>query len=185
MTKSIYQKERLIFGCGNPRFGGAGFGSEVIQWLETIYVLPKDTECLDVGPAIREFLFDILPFKKKPSQIIIIDAMNLAHAKPGEIREIEISDIRPSKHNIHPLRHFQTIKILNIIRKYAAIDIRILVTQPIEISSQVNSGQTFSIKSSVSQMCERIIHILEKKPTMLSHFKDHGSEKRFDQVVEN
>jgi hydrogenase maturation protease len=185
MSKSIYQKERLILGCRSPRVSNNGFGSEVIRWLETLYALPKDTQCLDVGTAIHDFLFDILLLKVKPTQIIIIDAMNLAHAKPGEIREIEISDIRPSKHNIHPLRHFQTIKILNIIRKYAAIDIRILVTQPIEISSQVNSGQTFSIKSSVSQMCERIIHILEKKPTMLSHFKDHGSEKRFDQVVEN
>jgi hydrogenase maturation protease len=99
----------------SPRISNNGFGSEVIRWLETLYVLPKDTECLDVGTAIHEFLFDILLLKKKPSQIIIIDTMNLAHGEPGEIREIDISDIRPSKHNIHPLRHFHTINILNII----------------------------------------------------------------------
>jgi hydrogenase maturation protease len=185
MAQPIYQKERLIFACGNPRSRRNGFGAEVIRWLETIYELPKDTECLDVGMALREFLFDILLLKKKPSQIIIIDAMNLGHVKPGEIREIKISNLRPSKHSNHPLRHFQTIKILNIIRKYAAIDIRILIAQLTDLSMQVHASLSSSTKICVSQMCERIINVIENKPPVLSHFKDHREIRQIDHAVEN
>jgi hydrogenase maturation protease len=180
MSKSICEKKRLIFGCRSPRISNNGFGSEVIRWLETLYVLPKDTECLDAGTAIHDFLFDILLLKKKPSQIIIIDTMNFAHGEPGEIKEIDISDIQPSTHSDHPLRNLHTINMLNIFRKQTTTDIRILVTQPAEIPSKSNSGLYFYVRSSLPQMCDRIIHIIENKPTILSQYKDRRSIVRID-----
>jgi len=180
MPKSIYQKERLILGCRNPLVSDNGFGSEVIRWLEILYVLPKDIQCLDVGTAIHDFLFDIFLLKKKPTQIIIIDSMNFPHAAPGEIKEIDISDIRPSTHSDHPLRNLHTINMLNIFRKQTTTEIRILAAQPAGLPAKGSSGPYSYVQSSLPKMCDRIIHIIENKPTILSQFKDHRSIARID-----
>jgi coenzyme F420 hydrogenase subunit delta len=161
MLKSIYEKQRLVFGCGNPLFGDDGFGPEVIRLLESLYFPPRDTACLDVGTAIRDFLLDILLLEKKPAQMIIIDAMDLPRTAAGQISEIEVDDIHPAKIGDYSLHQFPTVNMLKEIRTHTAIDVRILVTQPADIPSEVRPGLSSAVKAAAINMCERIIAILE------------------------
>jgi coenzyme F420 hydrogenase subunit delta len=165
MIKALYQKPRLIFGCGNPLLGDAGFGKEVIRFLEFIYTLPRDTACLDVGAAVNEFLLDILFLRQKPSQIIIIDAMEIPGAGIGEIKEIRIRNNQPVKLCDFSLHQFSTVNMLKTIRSHSAIDVRMLVVNSGEIPSQVKPGLTPEVESAVPLMCERILDILEKPTT--------------------
>ena len=66
MIELIHTKSCLVFGCGNPLFGDDGFGVEVIAHLQKRGRLPSHAACLEVGTAIRDFLFDILLAAKKP-----------------------------------------------------------------------------------------------------------------------
>ena len=73
-----------------------------------------------------------------------------------------------------------TINMLNIFRKQTTTDIRILVAQPAGLAAEGNSGPSFYVQSSLPQMCDRIIHIIEIKPTILSQYKDRRSIVRID-----
>jgi coenzyme F420 hydrogenase subunit delta len=165
MIKALYQKPRLIFGCENPLLGDAGFGTEVIRFLEFIYTLPRDTACIDAGTAVHEFLLDILFLKKKPSQIIIIDAIEIPGSSIGEIKEISIRNNQPVKLCDFSLHHFSTVNMLKTIRSHSTIDVRMLIVNSGEIASQVKPGLAPAIESAVPLMCERILDILEKPIT--------------------
>jgi coenzyme F420 hydrogenase subunit delta len=117
MLKRIYEKPRLVFGCGNPLFGDDGFGAEVIRLLEAEYRLPSDVAYLDVGTAVRDILFDMLLSRKYPRQIIIVDAMALKDASPGEIREIGLDEIQPAKIVDYSLHQFPTTNMLKELRQ--------------------------------------------------------------------
>jgi len=160
MRPSIYDKARLILGCGNPLFGDDGFGAEVIGMLETVPFLPDDVACLDVGTAVRDILFDIILAEKKPDQIIIIDAMSLEGAVAGEIREIGLDDIQADKICDYSLHQFPTTNLLKEIRELTPIDVRILVVHPENIPPEVRPGLSESVLRSVPVMCRRILGIL-------------------------
>jgi coenzyme F420 hydrogenase subunit delta len=162
MLKEIYQKPRLIFGCGNPLFGDDGFGAEVVRFVEAFCDLPPDCEALDVGTAVREFLLDILLLEKRPSQIIIVDAMDIPRAAPGEIREISIRQIQPAKIGDFSLHQFPTVNMLKEIVLHTAIDVRILVVKPGKIPSKVKPGLSPPVKAAVADMCDHIMAILQQ-----------------------
>jgi coenzyme F420 hydrogenase subunit delta len=161
MYKAMLNQSRLIFGCGNPLFGDDGFGSEVIQFLENVYPLPPDISALDVGTAIRDFLFDILLLPKRPLQIIIIDAMDIPGGIAGEIREIGIDEFQPAKISDFSLHQFPTVNLLKEIRYYTNIDVRVLVAQPGSIPDRVKPGLSPAVRAAVPKMCERIMTLIE------------------------
>jgi coenzyme F420 hydrogenase subunit delta len=161
MYNAMLNQSRLIFGCGNPLFGDDGFGSEVIQFLEQWYTLPPDVAFLDVGTAIRDFLFDILLLPKRPLQIIIIDAMEIPGEEGGEIREIGIDEFQPTKISDFSLHQFPTVNLLKEIRNYTDIDVRVLVVQPGNIPDRVKPGLSPAVRAAVPNMCERIVTMIE------------------------
>jgi len=160
MLKRIYEKPRLVFGCGNPLFGDDGFGAEVIRLLETEYHLPNDVACLDVGTAVRDILFDMLLSGKYPRQIIIVDAMAFKEAAPGEICEIGLDDIQPAKIVDYSLHQFPTTNMLKELRQHTDIDVRILVVNPAVILPEVHPGLSEPVQAAVRPMCERILGLL-------------------------
>jgi|GEM_PF-77973 coenzyme F420 hydrogenase subunit delta len=160
MLKRIYEKPRLVFGCGNPLFGDDGFGAEVIRLLEAEYRLPSDVAYLDVGTAVRDILFDMLLSRKYPRQIIIVDAMALKDASPGEIREIGLDEIQPAKIVDYSLHQFPTTNMLKELRQHTDIDVRILVVNPADIPSEVHPGLSASVQAAVRPMCQWIMDIL-------------------------
>jgi coenzyme F420 hydrogenase subunit delta len=158
-------KPRLVFGCGNPLFGDDGFGAAVIEHLLSHYALPEDTACLDVGTAIRDFLFDMLLSTQKPRQLIIVDAMDLLDAKPGDIREIDIAQIHPSKVCDFSLHQFPTTNMLQELKEGTTIQTRILVAQTSALPEEVRPGLSPLVRKAVPVMCDRIMEIIDwEKP---------------------
>jgi coenzyme F420 hydrogenase subunit delta len=152
----------LVFGCGNPLFGDDGFAAEVIRHLEDCYPLPTGVELLDVGTAIRDFLLDILLLSRKPSQMVIIDAMDIGGAVAGEIQEITVNDVQPAKISDFSLHQFPTVNMLKEIAEYTDIDVRILVVKPEKIPNRVGPGLSPKVKMAVDKMCHHIMQILTK-----------------------
>jgi coenzyme F420 hydrogenase subunit delta len=158
---SYLHKRCLVFGCGNPLFGDDGFGAEVIEHLTARYTLPGDVACLDAGTAVRDMLFDMLLSAQKPQQILIIDAMDLAGAAPGEIHEIDIDQINPAKICDFSLHQFPTTNMLKEIKEGTDIRIRILVVQTADLPDEVRPGLSEPVKAAVPGMCQRILSIIK------------------------
>ena len=153
-------KRRLVFGCGNPLFGDDGFGERVIAYLLSNYSLPADTAVLDVGTVIRDLLFDMLLSPQKPEEIIIIDAMDVSGASPGQIFEIDIDQIDPVKICDFSLHQFPTTNMLKEIHTGTDIRIRILVVQPDQLPGEVQPGLSAHVEAAVPAMCDRIMTLI-------------------------
>lgn len=161
MIQTIYSRPRLVFGCGNPLFGDDGFGAEVIRRLEANFTLPADVACFDAGTAVRDILFDFLLSENRPDQIIIIDAMTLPGAPAGEIREIGLDAIQPSKIVDFSLHQFPTTNMLQEIHRHTGIDVRILVVHPQKIPPAVCPGLSAPVRRAVPEMCRRVMALLD------------------------
>jgi coenzyme F420 hydrogenase subunit delta len=152
----------LVFGCGNPLFGDDGFGSKVIEYLNTHHVLPRHAACLDIGTAVRDLLFDILLSPTKPERIVIVDAMDLEGGVPGQIYEIDVEQIHPAKICDFSLHQFPTTNMLKEIQTETNIEIRILVVQPTKLPEEIRPGLSPVVKAAVPQMCQRIMEIISE-----------------------
>lgn len=157
-------KRRLIFGCGNPLFGDDGFGEQVITHLLAHHSLPTDTAALDVGTVIRDLLFDMLLSPQRPDEIIIIDAMDVAGALPGQIFEIDVDQIQPAKICDFSLHQFPTTNMLKEIQEGTDIRIRILVVQPAPLPEEVRPGLSPQVAAAVPEMCNRIMTMIAGVP---------------------
>lgn len=160
MLSEIYQKKCLVFGCGNPLIGDDGFGPEVIRHLEALGDLPDTAACLDVGTSIRDILFDFLLSEVKPELMIIIDAMEVPGAVPGEIFEIDVADISPAKICDFSLHQFPTTNMLRELQEQTDIDVRVFVVQTTGLPSMVRPGLSPQVAAAVPGMCDRIKAIL-------------------------
>ena len=157
-------KRRLIFGCGNPLFGDDGFGEKVITHLLAHHSLPTDTAALDVGTVIRDLLFDMLLSPQRPEEIIIIDAMDVAGARPGQIFEIDVDQIQPAKICDFSLHQFPTTNMLKEIQEGTDIRIRILVVQPAPLPDAVRPGLSAQVELAVPEMCRHIMALIAGVP---------------------
>jgi coenzyme F420 hydrogenase subunit delta len=163
-SDSHLTKPCLIFGCGNPLFGDDGFGAEVIEHLSAHHEMPRHVACLDIGTAIRDLLFDILLSPKKPEQIIIVDAMNLAGGVPGQIYEIDVDQIQAEKISDFSLHQFPTTNMLKEIKEGTDIEVRVLVAQTAEVPDEVRPGLSPAVAAAVPVMCRRIMQIVTQSP---------------------
>lgn len=153
--------ETVVFGCGNPLFGDDGFGPAVIEYLLEHCTLPDSVVALDVGTAIREFLIDILLSDRKPSRMLIVDAMDIAGARVGEIQEIDISAIQPAKIHDFSLHQFPTTNLLKELQANTDLDIRVLVVQPSCLPQTVAPGLSREVRQAVAHMADRVLDILQ------------------------
>jgi len=163
-SDSHLTKPCLVFGCGNPLFGDDGFGAQVIEHLTAHYEMPRHVACLDIGTAIRDLLFDILLYPKKPEQIIIVDAMNLAGGVPGQIYEIDVDQIQPEKISDFSLHQFPTTNMLKEIKEGTDIEVRVLVAQTADVPDEVRPGLSPALAVAVPVMCRRIMEIVAHCP---------------------
>ena len=163
MIESIFQKECLVFGCGNPLFGDDGFGPAVVHYLKSHYDIPKRVACLDVGTSIQNLLFDILLAREKPKLIVIVDAIDSTNGTPGEILEISTDQISPAKLTDFCVHQFPSINMLKEIEDSAQIELKILAVRSERIPSQVQVGLSAPVKASIPRMCEKILEIITGK----------------------
>lgn len=160
MIELIHRKGTLVFGCGNPLFGDDGFGPAVIEYFEQHHSVPDHVACIDVGTSIRDILFDILLSEKRPDRIIVIDAADKPSLKPGEIKEICVSDISPEKISDFSLHQFPTTNMLKELDEETDIDVRIFVTGITPLPEEVAPGLSDAVTAAVPEMCNRILSIV-------------------------
>ena len=92
MGPDWYDKRILILGCGNILLADDGFGPAVAQRLRDNFTVPTDVCVFDAGTSVREILFDTALSDKKPSKIVIVDAMDCGR-QPGELFSLDIDSL--------------------------------------------------------------------------------------------
>lgn len=160
MIELIHTKSHLVFGCGNPLLGDDGFGPAVIDHLERCGHLPDDVGILDVGTAIRDFLFDILLAEKKPRQIIVVDAADKPGHRPGDLYELPVDAIDTAKTHDFSLHQFPTTNMLHELQTATAIEVRVLVAQVDHIPELVAPGLSPEVQAAVPRACGRILAMI-------------------------
>ncbi|MDM8515408.1 hydrogenase maturation protease [Desulfobacterales bacterium HSG16] len=164
MLKDIFEKESIIFGCGNPLLGDDGFGPAVIDYVNANCSLPDHAACMDVGTSIRDILFDILLSEKKPRQIVIVDAVDHQDRSPGEVFEISIDGISPAKIGDFSLHQFPTTNMLKEITTETSVNVRILVVQIEYIPDHIKTGLSDPVRQAIPEMCDLILKTVTEKP---------------------
>jgi coenzyme F420 hydrogenase subunit delta len=117
--------------------------------------------CIDAGTSVRDILFDLLLSEKKPRKLIIVDAADCPGVAPGEIREIDIDQIRPEKMSDYSLHQFPTTNMLKELKEHTAIEIRLFVVQVTALPDEVQVGLSEAVRAAVSEMCTRIMRELD------------------------
>lgn len=172
MIELIHTRSHLVFGCGNPLLGDDGFGPAVIDHLERCCRLPAHVGVLDVGTAIRDFLFDILLAEGKPRQIIVVDAADKAGHRPGDLYELPVTEIDAQKTHDFSLHQFPTTNMLHELQTATAIDVRILVVQVTCIPDVVAPGLSPEVQMAVPLACGRIGAMIESGPQAVEREPD-------------
>ncbi|MBI2440475.1 MAG: hydrogenase maturation protease [Lentisphaerae bacterium] len=154
------RKKVLVLGCGNRLFGDDGFGPTVIEELLRNYELPEDVCALDVGTGVRKILFTVVLSETKPSQIIIVDALD-AGRPPGELFELEVDDLPENKVDDFSMHQLPTSNLLKELKRLGAIEVCVLGCQSAFIPEEVSLGFSPAVKASIPAMCALIMNRLK------------------------
>ena len=165
MLKPVNEYDCLVLGCGNALIGDDGFGPAVIEHLEQHYPIPQNVAAIDCGTSIRDILFDILLSPKKPGKMIIVDVTDSPGLAPGEIREIDIDQIRPEKISDFSLHQFPTTNMLKEIKEETPVDVRVLVVQVSDMPDEVKPGLSKPVQTAIRPMCERLLSEIDSTST--------------------
>jgi coenzyme F420 hydrogenase subunit delta len=153
----IYNKEMLIFGCGNILFGNDGFGPAVINHLESSFAIPEDVLAMDVGTGIRDFIFDLLLMEKKPAKLIVIDAVTFENKAQGEIFEIEPSRMPKEKMSDFSLHQSPSSNLLSQLNDQG-VDVKILAMHTASIPNKIHPGLCEMAQKAIPQASDWIIN---------------------------
>lgn len=151
----------MIFGCGNIIMGDDGFGPAVINELQARYDLPEDIQAVDAGTGIREYLFDYLLMEEgRPERIIVLDAVDFEGRTPGEVFEIQPTQIPAKKIHDFSLHQFPTVNLLQELAENTGIPVLILAAQIEYIPEEIAPGLSSPMVKAVTEACEKIAQIL-------------------------
>ncbi len=156
VTLSYYIKPVLVLGCGNLLFGDDGFGPKVVEYLKENCPVPDHVAIVDAGTGVRDILFDIAISERKPRKIIIIDAMD-AGKEPGEIFELDVSQIPQKKIDDFSMHQLPTSNLLRELKELCSIDVKIISVQVEHIPDVVSPGISASLVGSVRDVCEKVL----------------------------
>jgi coenzyme F420 hydrogenase subunit delta len=152
----------VVFGCGNVIMGDDGFGPAVIDRLICQYDLPSWVQVIDAGTCVREYLFDYLLCEEgRPRQMIILDAVDFAGRRPGEVFEIEVDQIPARKIHDFSLHQFPTVNLLQELQENTGIQILILAAQVEVLPDEIAPGLSPSMSGAVAAACRKISKFLQ------------------------
>ncbi len=156
MYHTLFNKEVLIIGCGNPLLGDDGFGPAVIKQLEANYLLSGGIGLLDAGTSVRDLLFDLILVESQVKTIIIIDAINLDGKNAGDIFKIDLDHIPENKIADYSIHQFPSSNMLKEIKEFCNIQVLFYSVQIHEIPDFINPGLSQVVEKSVIKMCDLI-----------------------------
>lgn len=153
MGPEWYDKSILILGCGNILLGDDGFGSAVAQRLRGNFTIPADVCVFDAGTSVREILFDTILSDKKPSRIVIVDAMDCGR-RPGELFYLDIDSLPKVKLDDFSMHQIPTSNLLRELRDLCGIEVIVVACQVSNTCDSVSPGLSNPLKIAVEKAAE-------------------------------
>ncbi len=153
MGSEWYDKSILILGCGNILIGDDGFGPAVAQHLRGNFAVPDDVCVFDAGTSVREILFDTILSDKKPSKIVIVDAMDCAR-QPGELFCLDIDSLPMIKLDDFSMHQIPTSNLLRELRDLCGIEVIVIACQVSNTSDSVDPGLSAPVERAVKCAAE-------------------------------
>jgi len=157
MGPEWYDKSVLILGCGNILIGDDGFGPAVAQCLRSDFAIPADVCVLDAGTSVREILFDTVLSEKKPSKVVIVDAMDCGR-EPGELFTLDIDALPKVKIDDFSMHQVPTSNLLRELREYCGIEVIVIGCQVANTCNSVNPGLSEPVEAAVKPAAELIVN---------------------------
>ncbi len=150
------RKPTLVLGCGNMLFGDDGFGCAVIEYAEAHYDVPDAVCMLDVGTGVRKLLFTLCLSTARPQRLIILDAID-AGRSPGEVFEINPSEIPVAKLDDFSLHQLPTSNLLRELQEMCGVDVRVLACQTGPLPEQISQGLSQAVSDAVPKAAEWLV----------------------------
>lgn len=150
MGPDWYDKSILILGCGNVLIGDDGFGPAVAQRLHENFAIPQDVCVLDAGSSVREILFDTILSERKPSKIVIVDAIDCGR-RPGELFRLDVDALPKIKLDDFSMHQIPTSNLLRELRNLCGIEVIILACQVSGSTDEVNPGLSEPVSKAVNE----------------------------------
>jgi coenzyme F420 hydrogenase subunit delta len=148
MESDWYDKSLLILGCGNRLIGDDGFGPAVVRYLRENFTIPGDVCVFDAGTSVREILFDTILSEKKPSKIIIVDAVDCGR-EPGELFWLDIDGIPEVKLDDFSMHQIPTSNLLRELRDLCGIEVVVMACQTACTTDYVKPGLSTPVQRAV------------------------------------
>jgi coenzyme F420 hydrogenase subunit delta len=155
MDPDWHDKSILILGCGNILFGDDGFGPAVAQHLQDNYTIPDDVCVFNAGTSVRKILFDTMLSDRKPSKIVIVDAMDFER-EPGEIFAIDLDSYPQIKLDDFSMHQIPTSNLLRELRDLCGVEVVVMACQVSDIPESVKPGLSNTVKAAVKQAAEML-----------------------------
>jgi len=131
---------------------------KVAQHLQRDFKVPAEICVLDTGTSVREILFDTILSDKKPSKIIIIDAMDCGR-KPGELFSPDIDSFPKVKLDDFSLHQVPTSNLLRELRDLCGIEVIVVACQVAGTCDSVSPG----FSEPVGEAVERAVEMLARE----------------------
>ncbi|MHC4703927.1 MAG: hydrogenase maturation protease, partial [Planctomycetota bacterium] len=145
MGPEWYDKSTLILGCGNVLIGDDGFGPAVARRLHSDFTIPPDICVFDAGTSVRKILFDTILSDKKPSKIVIVDAMDCGR-EPGELFRLDIESLPKIKIDDFSMHQIPTSNLLRELRDICGIEVIVVACQVANHCDSVNPGLSAAVE---------------------------------------
>lgn len=155
MGPEWYGKSVLILGCGNRLIGDDGFGPAVAQRLLSDFAVPDNVAVCDAGTSVRQILFDTALSERKPSKIVIVDAMDCGR-DPGEIFRIDIDSLPEIKLDDFSMHQIPTSNLLRELRDICGVEVVVVACQVANTCDTVNPGLSPEVENAVQEAAEAI-----------------------------
>lgn len=155
-----WNKEILVLGCGNVLFGDDGFGPAVVEYLQENFEIPQEVYVMNAGLSVREILFNMVLSDKRPKTIIIVDAVDVGRT-PGEMFELDITEIPEKKIDDFSMHQLPTSNLLRELENMCGVNVRIISVQIQNIPDEVSPGLSKVIRDSIPAVCEKVLSAIK------------------------
>jgi len=158
-------KDVVILCCGNVLFGDDGFGPAVAERINASETVPDWAVVIDVGTAIRKFLFDIILSERRPRLIVVVDAVDLRvdaantvdlKHKPGEVFEISLSKIPRVNVSECSLHQAPTSSLLQELQGVGGMRVAVIACQVASISKKVTENISPIVRAAIDRAAQLI-----------------------------
>ena len=118
---------------------------------------PKTVCLLDVGTGVRKLLFTLCLSPVRPQRLIIVDAVDAGRA-PGEVFEIDPSEIPVAKLDDFSMHQLPTSNMLRELQETCGVEVRVLACQTGPLPEEVFEGLSEAVSNAVPDAAEWLLH---------------------------